>query len=688
MPPYGLINPGDQTQDEIDQQHSSGSGGPQHPEASAATRVVRGEELDNVAAEVARMQRSMDQMMTLLENSPMLQPPPPPVNAPLQPQESHTHHAVPPHFQMQAPQMANQFAGSSSNNPFQRPGFASESQEQDPPLQPEPLKLKDVYFSGEPGHLLSFLRTIRDFLRQNSNFSSEKRRVVWISRHFGFHPAERKKTPSPAENWYNSLVIDNARQQGIIDVYGDLDGQPFKLPTLASVSAFLDGLIAVFGDKFMRDNAKRALEACKQRQLTIGEYNSQFKSLVYLVEDVEATRIEKYTQGLNPRIVRKAMSKQWINAKTLDEKMELASDAAAQLDILALLPPDPPAGSQLHPLSSTRLGQPQPHPPRPQRDPDAMEIDAARVLPSTAGKSLLDAARAICRARNLCFRCLAPIVPGVHTGSLNCPNMFISTEKRQAFVDQCRRNQNGATQVNTSSISSIRAVPPPPHNFLTYQPIPPPTPLPAQDCLQVSVNDSAISSDVVGSPAPMGFDEHYEDYDEEDCATVEVPLSTVHVRLEGSNGSRLLVPVSFRGPGGSLVPATILVDTGAMANFVNESFVRQHGLKIRDRNTPIRCVGFDGREGVGGLVTQDWVGMIQLSSIDAKPFTLQSSFGITRLGSVDAIFGLPWLDRQGWVASGSLKGGHQFTLGSTPLYVIESTSLGGKPEDELYTPSP
>ncbi|KAA1071645.1 hypothetical protein PGT21_013926 [Puccinia graminis f. sp. tritici] len=685
MPPYGLLDTGDQTQDEIEQHPASG--GHQQPDVSA-TRVVRGEELDQVSAEVARMQRSMDRMMLLLENSPLLQPPPP-VNVPPHPQENHAHRSVPPHFQMQNPLPTNQFASSSSNNPFQRPVAPSDVQEQDHQAQPEPSKLKDVYFSGEPGHLLTFLRLIRDFLRNNSNFTSEKRRVVWISRHFGFHPAERKKTPSPAENWYNSLVIDNARQQGVIDVYGDLDGQPFKLPMLASVSAFLDGLIAVFGDKFMRENAKRALEACKQRNLTIGEYNSQFKSLVYLVEDVEATRIEKYTQGLNPRIVRKAMSKQWIDARTLDQKMELASDAAAQLDILALLPPEPPSGTQHFPLSSTRLGHPQPQPPRPPRDPDAMEIDAARVLPLNGGKSLLDAARAICRARNLCFRCLAPIVPGVHTGSLNCPNPFITTEKRQAFVDQCRRNQNTvSSSVSTSSISNINTSSPQQQPFLTYQPPPPPTPLSMQDRLQTPLDASPNHIGESGSFTSMGFDEHYEDYDEESCATVEVPLATVHVRLEGSNGNRLLVPASFRGPGGSWIPATILVDTGAMANFVNESFVRQHDLKIRPRTTPIRCVGFDGREGFGGLVTQDWAGMIQLSSINSNPFTLQSSFGITRLGSVDAIFGLPWLDRQGWVASGSLKGGHQFTLGSTPLYVIESTSLGGKPGDELHTPSP
>ncbi|KAA1067419.1 hypothetical protein PGT21_004710 [Puccinia graminis f. sp. tritici] len=706
MPPYGLIHSGNQTQDEIDPQQGSGAGGPQAASGSggpqiqdSATRVVRGEELDHVSAEVARMQRSIDRMMTLMENSAIFQPTPP-AHVPPPALQENTHPFVPPQFQSHTQ--------NPTTNPFQRPGFPPAQpqqppnfQEQGPRPQPapvfvdqpfqeeeqtaqlEPQRLKDVFFSGEPGHLLLFLRTIRDFLRNNrSGFSSEKRRVVWISRHFGFHPSDRKKTPSPAENWYSSLVIDNARRQGIIDVYGDLDGQPFILPTLSSVSAFLEGMITVFGDKFMRENAKRALEACKQRNLTIGEYNSQFKSLVYLVEDVEATRIEKYTAGLNPRIIRKAMSKQWTDAATLDEKMELASDAAAQLDLLALLPPDPPMSN--HPLSSARVTHPPPPPPRPQQDPDAMEIDAVRAVTATAGRSILDAARAICRARNLCFRCLAPIVPGVHTGSLNCPNPFLTPAQRQDFVERCRQNPNATP----TPVSSIRTLSPSSSSFLTYQPAPPPSPLATHQRMPSVSVDSHPPAAVPGSSPHPGYDEHYEDYDEEECATVEVPLATVQVRLEGSKGSRLLVPASFRGPGGALIPATILVDTGAMANFVNKSFVRQHDLKIRPRNTPIRCVGFDGREGVGGLVTQDWAGMIQLSSVDAKPFTLQSSFGITRLGSVDTIFGLPWLDRQGWVASGSLNGGHQFTLGSTPLYVIESASMGGKPGDELYTPSP
>jgi hypothetical protein len=142
----------------------------------------------------------------------------------------------------------------------------------------------------------------------------------------------------------------------------------------------------------------------------------------------------------------------------------------------------------------------------------------------------------------------------------------------------------------------------------------------------------------------------------------------------------------FKAPDGVLVKANILVDTGAMANFASKEFVRKHNLRLRQRKNPICCVGFDGREGFGGLVTQDWVGVVHLSSLDSKPVPLASSFGVTRLGSIDAIFGLPWLDQQGWVASGSKQGGHQFTLGSTPLYVMDSSLLGGKPEGKVLPP--
>ncbi|PLW04666.1 hypothetical protein PCASD_26771, partial [Puccinia coronata f. sp. avenae] len=119
----------------------------------------------------------------------------------------------------------------------------------------EPLKIPDLWFSGDAVQLTSFLRAIPD-----------------------------------------------------------LNGVPFILPALQTVESLLGGLIAIFGNKFSKENAKRALAACKQQNLTIGEYNAQFSSLIYLVKDVPENQIEKYVSGLNPCIVRKEMSKQWREA--------------------------------------------------------------------------------------------------------------------------------------------------------------------------------------------------------------------------------------------------------------------------------------------------------------------------------------------------------------------------------------
>lgn len=157
---------------------------------------------------------------------------------------------------------------------------------------------------------------------------------------FWICPSENRKTSSPSGNWYDSLVIDNARRKGVLEPYADHNGVEFVHPTLVSVKAFLDRLVSVFGDRFLKESAKRTFNACKQRNITIGKYNLQFSSLVYLVEDVEETRIEKYVSGLNPHIIRHVMSTAWRQVKTLDDKMAMAAEAAAQLNILAQLPSD------------------------------------------------------------------------------------------------------------------------------------------------------------------------------------------------------------------------------------------------------------------------------------------------------------------------------------------------------------
>jgi hypothetical protein len=229
-------------------------------------------------------------------------------------------------------------------------------------------------------------------------------------------------------------------------------------------------------------------------------------------------------------------------------------------------------------------------------------------------------------------------------------------EQRKAFIDKCKSNP----KIPVSAIQTADTAP------LSYwdpysNPFPDPTTTP-------------FKSEYL----KQGLDKVYKTYEEAKAATV--PVSTVQVRLDCSLGGRILVPALFKAPGGILIPATILVDTGSMANFVNKGFIRKHDLRTWQQKSPIRCVGFDGCKGVGGLVTQGWVGMIQLSSINSTPVPVPSSFDITPLGSVDAIFGLLWLDRQGWVALGSIKGRHHFSLGSTPLYVIILLVIGGEPK--------
>ncbi|WAR53836.1 hypothetical protein PtB15_3B345 [Puccinia triticina] len=153
------------------------------------------------------------------------------------------------------------------------------------------------------------------------------------------------------------------------------------------------------------------------------------------------------------------MSTEWTRCTSLDRKMQLAWKAADQADRLALLPPAPGFGGAPELPSSARL--PPSQVPRQQapshrqaHGPEAMEADAARAVPATpATRALLDACRALCRARGRCFRCLAPSVPGAHTGAADCPDLFVSAARRQAFVDECRTNPGHA------SVAAISAPP-------------------------------------------------------------------------------------------------------------------------------------------------------------------------------------------------------------------------------------
>ncbi|KAH9457389.1 hypothetical protein Pst134EA_021267 [Puccinia striiformis f. sp. tritici] len=516
---------------------------------------------------------------------------------------------------------------------------------QDIPLSryEEPRKLADIWFSGEPRHLESFLKEMRNFLHPRSMyFASDSRVIVWVSLHFGFRPSEHRQDNSRSQNWYLSLIQRNARLQNKLTPYADLERLPFVLPVLSSWEAFQHGLIEFFGDKFQIDSIMAALDACKQGSLSVVDYNTQFSSLAYLIDLTDKDRLNRYTSGLNTNVLNRVQGPAWRALKTLEEKMECAMEGAKDLELMA---------KASNPSLKPKLNYPPPpslyqHPHSAQRAPDAMDVDATTFYsnrrPLTPFEILF---KRVCLAQRCCFRCLKRTNPPDHSSPSNCPNGRTTLEEKQRFVER------------------YQSAPPVPVAMTTFdsEPLPPVVP-----------TVPTVPSPPVPTPNPsiQGFDEVYDEF-------IESHLATVAVRLDTSRTGRIMVPVSFQVSPSRSVVASVLVDTGAMANFVNKKFIDDNQLPTRLRKTPIRCIGFDGNEGVGGTVTHDWAGRIHVSSADSTatiPFS--SSFGVTCLGTVDAIFGMPWLDRQSWQASGSSADGHRFTLGSTDVFVVDACSLG------------
>ncbi|KNZ54738.1 hypothetical protein VP01_286g2 [Puccinia sorghi] len=133
--------------------------------------------VEQLSSEVARLQLVMSSMMALMESSPVFQSslnsqttqmagaamnPTSQPNLPVQSSSAteHPSHTAPPHLQHQ----------SSLGQTVPEPAYrAPMDAEFDHLSRLEPLKIKDLWFAGDAAHLLSFLRTIRDFLRPRSS---------------------------------------------------------------------------------------------------------------------------------------------------------------------------------------------------------------------------------------------------------------------------------------------------------------------------------------------------------------------------------------------------------------------------------------------------------------------------------------------------------------------------------------
>ncbi|KAA1067591.1 hypothetical protein PGT21_010628 [Puccinia graminis f. sp. tritici] len=306
------------------QGETGGHGGMGGQDGQADLSVQTNQRLNNLDSRMDRVTTSLELLISIMKNTEPKPPPQPqlhfePVST--APSANRPHQDQFAFVSPQQPQNPNPVTQSQTSGqptqgavplpiPFPTDQTAGQQQpvyggtDGNNPVYLEPQKLPEIWFSGDTKQLAQFLRVIRDFLYpRQAFFTSQSRMIVWISRHFGFgyRPTESKRDPSPAENWYNSLITSNARAQGVEDPYADLDRIPFLHPMLLTVTAFEKGLIDTFGDKFQLDTAKKALAACKQGKQSVEEYNAQYSTLCYQVVNSEDARIDSFV--FKPKIV-------------------------------------------------------------------------------------------------------------------------------------------------------------------------------------------------------------------------------------------------------------------------------------------------------------------------------------------------------------------------------------------------
>lgn len=248
----------------------------------------------------------------------------------------------------------------------------------------EPLPVASIRFSGACVELETFLLDIREQLRIfDGCFSSDKAKINWVARHFGFRDT---KVGSTSHTWFMGLLKQNAYEQGAVTLFEDLYALPYILKPLTTLAEFFSEMVLIFSDKEAKSTARKALNACNQGNASISDYNNRFLAVVFTVPLTEQSRIIQYVEGLNPDLLYCCNFQQgWSNIATLSQKMLVASEAAKVLESISSLKttnifnprrPLPPPRPNPPPRTALQFGIPV------TRDPNAMDIDVAALDPS------------------------------------------------------------------------------------------------------------------------------------------------------------------------------------------------------------------------------------------------------------------------------------------------------------------
>ncbi|KAG0138917.1 hypothetical protein CROQUDRAFT_102622 [Cronartium quercuum f. sp. fusiforme G11] len=111
-------------------------------------------------------------------------------------------------------------------------------------------------------------------------------------------------------------------------------GLPYILLIFNTVDKFIDALILEFKDQFAAKNALKDLQALKQHDKRIGEFNSLFISLSSLLSELpELVLIDYYENALNPKVLDQALAQaDWATASMLQHCQDIVVLVSEQLD--------------------------------------------------------------------------------------------------------------------------------------------------------------------------------------------------------------------------------------------------------------------------------------------------------------------------------------------------------------------
>lgn len=490
----------------------------------------------------------------------------------------------------------------------------------------EPKPRENLCFSGKSKMLRQFLLDIYDGLYQNVfDFASDKRRIIWIASHFLTDGTE----VNPAQSWFSSLLMQNAFEHGVVDQYANLKSLEFVIRPLLSADAFIDEMIVVFGDKTSAKTAREALDKCKQGNTSIIDYNARVKALAFGVQQHEDDALLKYVSGLHLDIQEECINIQgWIQAKTLQEKMNLAITGADRALERAALP----QRSQRHKLYqhpnktvSTTIPV-QFTAPKPVAIPVPMEIDAISARNSDK-KNPFSVIRSICIKKGLCFRCIKPFDVETHmvNGERKCPNQNATLAEKLALLTPVTDKK---AELKTHQIAAVNF-----EDAVETQDVQALNELGEEEREVVDwlLEDYLAGLSTPSYPPPSELKE-------------QVDVCSIRLAADPSVPRRINVPMTLREHDLS-IPVVAFLDTGSEGDFLNEKFAMVHKMKIKKKEIPLQCVGYDGRRGAD--VLYEWEGKIRAVGERGEWEEHDLVLNVTRLGTHDMIIGLPWMQRVG-----------------------------------------